>query len=316
MLRLIGSRLISGLLTLLLVSVLVFFGAEAMPGNAATAILGRDANDPVLLAQTEQQLGLDRPVYERYIDWLTGFVHGDLGVAAGTQTPITDLIGHRLVNTAALGFITLVLLVVFATTIGTWGGVRKHSKADSAVNFVTIVVGALPEFVVGIFLVLMFALVWPVLPAVTLFPPEDYAFQHPKNLILPVATLLLVSLASVARLVRASVSETLDRDFIEMARLKGIPERTVIFRHVLPNSLVPTIQICAFAVAWLVGGVVIVEAVFQYPGVGTLMTSAVSNRDIPLVQAIAMLAAAAYILAAMLADVLTILVTPRLRTAL
>jgi peptide/nickel transport system permease protein len=316
MIRLVAVRVGTGLLTLWLVSILVFAGTEVLPGDAAQAILGQSAT-PESLAVLREQLDLDRPAVVRYGDWVTGLVHGDLGTSvSGGGERVSTLVGQRLVNTLTLALAATLVFVPLSLLLGTLAAVRRYRPFDHVTSNAALVLIALPEFVTGTLLVLGLALAWPVLPAVSLFDPADYGWQHPRELVLPVVTLVAACLPSTARMVRGSVIEVLERDHVQMARLKGMQERRIVFRHVLPNALVPTLQIVALNIAWLLGGVVVVEFVFQYPGLGEGLVNAVGARDIPTVQAIAMILSAGYILVNLAADVATILLTPRLRTSL
>jgi peptide/nickel transport system permease protein len=316
LLRLILLRVASGLATLALLSVLVFWGVEALPGNAATATLGQQGvRDPQQVREYERELGLDRPATSRYADWVSGIVQGDLGTSASTRTPVSELVGRRLANTATLIGITMLVLIPLGVALGVLAGVRRYGRFDSVATVLTVIASSLPEFVIGVLLVVVFALTLPIFPAVSVFDPESFAWQHPVDLVLPVVTLVLGSLSLIFRMTRVSVIETMSSNFVHMLRLRGIPEPAVVRRHVLPNSLVPTIQASALTVAYLIGAVVTTEVVFSYPGIGSVMVDAVANRDIPVIQALALILAAIYILVVLLADVLTILVTPRLRTA-
>jgi peptide/nickel transport system permease protein len=277
-----------------------------LPGDLATAALGRDAT-PDAVKQLRQRLGLDRPAVLRYGDWLDGIAHLDLGKSAINGVRVSSTIAQPLRNSALLVAITLGLLMPLSLLLGTATALRRGSFFDIGSQLVTVALVALPEFVVGIVLVLTFAIAWPVLPAV--------AFQvTPEALILPVATLLMLSLAYTARMVRAGVIEVLSSEYVAMARLKGMPERSVIRHHVLPNAIGPSLHAFALTAAWLAGGVVIVEYLFAYPGIGRLLVDAVTSRDVPMVEAVSLILAAVYVVGNLIADVATILLTPRLRT--
>jgi peptide/nickel transport system permease protein len=322
-LRLILGRLVTSALILLAVSVIVFAGTEVLPGDAATAVLGKDAT-PEKLAVVREQLNLDRPVPARYAEWLAGFVRGDLGesLVSGARRelsegrPVTELIGDRARNSAVLTVATCAVLVPLSLLLGTLAAVRRHRAVDTAISSTTLVLISLPEFVLGMLLVLVFAIFWPVLPAISFVTPDDTVATQARSLVLPVIALLAHSIAWTARLVRGSVIEALDSDYVLMARLKGVPERRVIVRHALRNALIPSVHALGLMIGWLVGGIVVVEAVFQYPGIGQGLVNAVSARDLPVVQAIALIIAGVYVLVNLLADVITILLTPKLRTAL
>jgi peptide/nickel transport system permease protein len=305
-LRLILGRIAAGAATLLVASALIFTATQLLPGDLATATLGRDATPDAVKALRER-LGLNRPAALRYVDWLDGIAHLDLGKSAVNGVRVSATISQPLRNSALLVAITLGLLVPLSLLLGTATALRRGSLFDLGSQLVTVSLVALPEFVVGIVLVLVFAIAWPVLPAV--------AFQvTAKALILPVATLLMLSLAYTARMVRAGVIEVLSSEYVAMARLKGMPERSVIRHHVLPNAIGPSLHAFALTAAWLAGGVVIVEYLFAYPGIGQLLIDAVTSRDVPMVEAVSLILAAVYVIGNLIADVSTILLTPRLRT--
>jgi peptide/nickel transport system permease protein len=305
-LRLILGRIAAGAATLLVASALIFTATQLLPGDLATAALGRDAT-PDAVKQLRQRLGLDRPAVLRYGDWLNGIAHLDLGKSAVNGVRVSSTIAQPLRNSALLVAITLGLLMPLSLLLGTATALRRGSFFDIGSQLVTVALVALPEFVVGIVLVLAFAIAWPVLPAV--------AFQvTPEALVLPVATLLMLSIAYTARMVRAGVIEVLSSEYVAMARLKGMPERSVIRHHVLPNAIGPSLHAFALTAAWLAGGVVIVEYLFAYPGIGRLLVDAVTSRDVPMVEAVSLILAAVYVVGNLIADVATILLTPRLRT--
>jgi peptide/nickel transport system permease protein len=287
-------------------SALIFTATQLLPGDLATATLGRDAT-PAAVAQLREALGLDRPAALRYVDWLGGIAHFDLGKSAVNNVRVSDTIAQPLRNSALLVAVTLGLLIPLSLLLGTAAALRRGSFFDLGSQLITVMLVALPEFVVGIVLVLAFAIAWPVLPAVT--------FQvTAEGLVLPVATLLMLSLAYTARMVRAGVIDVLSSEYVAMARLKGMPERSVIRHHVLPNAIGPSLHAFALTAAWLAGGVVIVEYLFAYPGIGRLLIDAVTSRDVPMVEAVSLILAAVYVIGNLLADVATILLTPRLRT--
>ncbi|GAB3895431.1 ABC transporter permease [Kibdelosporangium lantanae] len=295
------------LLTLWLVSVVVFLATNAL-GDPARAILGRSAT-PDRLAALQAQLHLGQPVVVRYFSWLGGMLTGDLGTSL-TGTPVGTLIGPRIGNSALLVLVTAVVIVPVAGFLAIVAARRHGRGSDSLIQVVLLAVAALPEFVIGILLVALFSTtVFRWLPSVSL--TSDVA-----GMVLPVLTLVLAVVPYVARILRASLIEVLESDYVEMARLKGLPEGLAVRRHALANAVVPAIQVMALQLAWLAGGIVVVENVFQYQGIGMTLVDAVRNRDLPVVQALALLIAAVYVVVNLVADVLTILVTPKLRTAI
>jgi peptide/nickel transport system permease protein len=313
--RFVIIRLLTGLLTVWLVSVTVFLGVTALPGDAATAILGQDAT-PSAVGALRHQLGLDKPLPTRYWNWAWQMLEGNLGHSLTNGVAVSTLIGNRIVNTLTLAAATLLLLLPSALVLGAVSGLHRYRAFDSVASTFTLFVVAIPEFVVGSLFALVFGVLWAVLPAVSLFNPLDRPWQHPAVLVLPVATLLATSLAWSTRLVRGRVIEVMDRPFVEMARLKGTPERVVVRQHVMPNAFPPLLQAFALIIGWLLGGVVVVETVFNYPGVGAGLVSAVAARDAPTVMALSVLLAGAYVVINALADIATILATPRARTSL
>jgi peptide/nickel transport system permease protein len=302
------GRLAAGVLTLLVASALIFTATQLLPGDLATAALGRDAT-PQALAQLREQWGLNRPAIVRYGLWLGGIARGDLGTSVINGVPVTQLIGQRLLNSLLLVATTLGLLVPLSLALGIAAALRRGSPFDTLTQLITLATGAMPEFTIGIVLVLVFAIAWPILPAVSFN-------VSPTSLVLPVATLLLLSLAYTARMVRAGTLEVLGSDYVALARLKGLPEASVIRHHVLPNALGPSVQAFALTAAWLAGGVVIVEYLFDYPGIGQGLVGAVASRDVPTVEALSLILAAVYIVGNLVADLSTVLLTPRLRTQL
>ncbi|HTU98342.1 MAG TPA: ABC transporter permease [Solirubrobacteraceae bacterium] len=315
MTRFLIRRILLGLLTLLLVSIVVFAATQALPGNAARAILGRDAT-PARLAALTQQLHLNRSVFSQYFHWLGGIVTGSLGTSAATEQPVSSLIGGRIANSAFLVFVSAIIAIPLSISLGVWMAVRRDKPADHILSTSSLALAALPDFVIGIGLALLFATnVSHILPAVSLIPPGEHAWNVPKEVILPAATLIIAVTPYISRIMRASMVEVLESDYVTMARLKGLPNRTVIWRHAVPNAIVPAIQVSALQLAYMAGGVVLVEFVFSFPGVGAQLVDSVGNRDIPVVQALAIIIAAVYVVVNLLADLLTILVTPRLRTA-
>jgi peptide/nickel transport system permease protein len=309
-------RTILGLGTLFLVSVIVFAATQALPGDPARSILGRNAT-PESLATLREQLDLGKPVVEQYTHWLGGILTGDFGTSLAASQPVTELIGKRIENSAVLMLLAALVSSPLAIALGSVAARRRDRPFDHVTSIVLLALAALPEFVVAIGLVVLFGTtVFRVLPAVSLIPPEDAAWHHVKELVLPTTALVLAVTPYIARIMRASMVEVLESDYVEMARLKGLPERRVLWRHALPNGIAPAIQVIALNLAYLAGGIVVVEFVFGYPGIGGAFVDAVSNRDVPVVQALAILIAGLYVFLNLCADIATILVSPRLRTAI
>ncbi|MDP9400408.1 MAG: ABC transporter permease [Actinomycetota bacterium] len=308
-------RLALGVLTLWLVSILVFGATLALPGDAAQAILGREAT-PERLEALRRQLNLNEPVLTQYVKWLTGIVTFDLGQSAATRAPVSELLSARVGNSLFLVLVSAAVAIPTSILLGVWTAMRRDRAVDHVISTTSLVLAALPEFVIGIALILIFATgLSQLLPAVSLLGPGTRAWEDPRVVVLPAATLVLAVVPYISRIMRGSMVEVLESEYVTMASLKGLPRRRVIWRHAVPNAIVPAIQVTALQLAYLAGGVVIVEVVFSYPGIGQALVEAVSNRDMPVVQAVTMLIAGIYVGLNLLADVATILVTPKLRTA-
>jgi peptide/nickel transport system permease protein len=313
--RQILRRIGLGILTLWLVSLVVFAAVIALPGDAATAILGKEAT-PDRVAALREQLHLNESVFSQYTHWLGGILTFDLGNSAATQQPVTQLLSDRVGNSAFLVFIASVIAIPLSIVLGVWMAMRRDRAVDHVSSTVTLVLAALPEFVIGICLILIFATgLFHLFPAVSLLAPGQKAWEAPNTVVLPAATLVLAVVPYISRIMRGSMIEVLESEYVTMARLKGLPERQVIWRHAVPNAIVPAIQVVALELAWMAGGVVVVEFVFQFPGIGAALVDSVGNRDMPVVQTVTMLAAGIYVALNLAADLATILVTPRLRTA-
>jgi peptide/nickel transport system permease protein len=313
--KLIIRRLALGVLTLFLISLVVYGAVLALPGDAATAILGKEAT-PDRVAALREQLHLNDSVVSQYLQWIGGVLTGSFGTSAATQQPVSTLLSDRVANSLFLVFCASVVAIPLSIGIGVWTAMKRDKPVDHVMSTTTLVLAALPEFVIGIGLILLFATgVFHWFPAVSLLAPGEKAWQDPRVVVLPAATLVLAVTPYISRIMRGSMVEVLESEYVTMARLKGLPERTVIWRHAVPNAIVPAIQVTALQLAWMAGGVVVVEYVFSYPGIGAALVDAVANRDMPVVQTVTMLAAGVYVLLNLLADLATIFVTPRLRTA-
>jgi peptide/nickel transport system permease protein len=299
-------------LTLVIVSAVIFAVTDMLPGDVAVMILGSEATDESLAA-LRTQLGLDRPAMARYVDWLTGAARGDFGESLRMRTEVGPLVLERLKNSLALAGIAFAVGVPLALALGIVAGLRKDRPVDKAITMTTLLGISVPEFVIGSVLIILFASIWPILPATSLIDPSANPLESVKYLILPAATLVLVTLAHTARMTRANVVRVLRTDYVRTATLKGMPRSRVVMRHVLPNALLPSITIIAINVGWMIGGLIVVETVFGYPGLGQLMIFAVTNRDVPLVQAVALLVATIYAVANLGADLLYAALNPRIR---
>jgi peptide/nickel transport system permease protein len=314
MLRMVLRRLMLGVITVGLVSLIIFAAVEVLPGDACTALLKQDAQGQRLL-NCQLELGLDKPAYQRYLSWAAGALQGDLGLSAHSNKPISTLVADRLRNSLLLGLCALAVGLPLAFAAGILAALRRDKALDLVLSSLAIGAMTIPEFVSATLLILVFSgwLGW--LPGIVLTPPSAPLSKFFPEIILPVAALSMVMTAHILRTVRSSMIEVLESDYVRMATLKGVPYRTMVLRHVLPNALLPAINVVALTVAWLLGGVVVIEMVFNYPGLGRLMIGAISDRDLALVQAIALIVATVYVLVNLSADLLTLLANPRLRTA-
>ena len=314
----LGRRVIGALAALFIASVLIFAGTSILPGDAASVVLGRGGT-PAKVQELKRELHLDRPAYKQYVDWLKGIVHGDLGdsavgLAQGERhAPIWPLISDPVKNSLILAGITALLMIPLSLLFGVAAGVFAGRPVDHAISVGSLVAIALPEFVIGSLLVGVFFVGLHLLPPVALVPPGENPLSHPTKLVLPVLTLLLASLAGGIRMVRAGMVEALQTEYVQTARLNGIPERRVLWRYALRNALAPSVQVLAQNLQYLIGGIIVTETVFAYPGLGSTLVDAVQNRDITMVQSVAILIAFVYVMLNLVADFLVMLLVPKLR---
>lgn len=307
------ERVLLALVTLVFVAVIVFVGLELMPGDACTAHLGRGASDAAL-ASCRARMGLNDPALFRFGNWAWGVLHGDLGISTQRGKPITEIVGWRLRNTLILAGVAASIGIPLALVLGVASGLRRDGWLDVAISTVAIFAMTVPEFISGTLLILIFSVWLGWMPGVVIVGYKAPALDLIGASILPAATLTFILSAHILRMVRSSVIEAMGSDFVQMARLKGVPYRQIVWRHAVPNALLPAVSVIGLTVAWLLGGVVIVESVFNYPGLGRLAVDAVSDQDLPLVQAIALLFGATYILTNLASDLLGQALNPRLRT--
>jgi peptide/nickel transport system permease protein len=313
--RLIRRRLAIGLVTLFLVSVVVFLATEVLPGNAAYAILGRNAT-PARVRALEAVLHLNRGIFDQYWVWISGLLSGHPGRSLVNGLPVWGYIEPKIIDSAVVVFVTGAIGAVVGVTVGAVAALRKDGWFDHVTSVIVLAVTSLPEFVVAIALIIVLStVVWHVLPAVSLLAPGTYAWSQPELLVLPVATLVIVIVPYIVRMMRAAMVEALESDYVEMARLKGVPERRVVLMHALPNAIAPTIQVIGLNFLYLAGGIVIVEYVFNFPGIGQALVTAVDDRDIPVIQFIVVVLAAFYVVVNIVTDVIALLATPRRRIA-
>jgi peptide/nickel transport system permease protein len=309
----IARRLALGLVTLWLVSAIIFLGVEALPGDACTAMLERDAHGEALDA-CHKALGLETPALHRYLNWAAGIVQGDFGMSANGHESIAQMVGYRVRNSLLLAAGALAVGIPLAITLGVIAGLRRDRWPDLLFSTGAILVMTIPEFVAATVLILIFAIWLGWVPAIVLTPADAPPLEFFPEVILASAVLTMLMIAHVMRMIRASVIEAMASDYVQMATLKGVPYWRVVFRHALPNALLPAINVIALTVAWLLGGVVVVEVVFNYPGLGRLLIDAISGRDLRVVQAITMIVAATYVAVNLVADLLSLMLNPRLRS--
>jgi len=313
MARLILQRIGFALITMVLVSLLAFAGTEALPGDSCTAYLGRDAT-PEGLRICREKRQENRPWYEKYAEWAGGMVRGDFGTSMNNDRSINEIVGPRLRNTAMLAFFASIIGIPLAIFLGVIAGLYRDKMPDIITSITALVGMTLPEFVTGTLLIYLFSIKLDWFPAVAALRTNAAWGDILSTIALPVMTLVLVMTAHILRMVRTSVIDVMASDFVQMARLKGVPYWQIVFKHVLPNALLPSIPVIALTIAWLIGGLVVIEQVFNYPGLGREMLNAIFLRDIPVVLAIAMLLAGVYVIVNLISDLLTLLLDPKLRT--
>jgi peptide/nickel transport system permease protein len=305
-------RLAFVVLTVLLSSMLVFAATHVLPGDVATMVLGREASEQAK-NNLRKELGLDKPLVQQYGAWLSDMVHGDWGTSISTGQDVRTVTLERLRNSAMLAFVAFIMYVPLGIFLGVVAAWRRNSAADHALSAGSLAFIGLPEFVTAILLIAVFSRWLGWLPSSSAIPPGTSFFAALPSLILPAMTVSLASLAYVLRMTRAGTIEVLQTDYVRTARLKGLPVLAVAFRHVLRNSLLPTITVVAAGVGWLIGGLIVTESVFGYPGLGRLVLFAVQRRDIPLIEATTMVIVIIFALANLVADIVYALLNPRIR---
>ena len=313
MTRLIIQRIGSAILTMILVSIIAFIATEALPGDSCTAFLGRQMTPETYAICVENQ-GLDQPIVVRYYEWVSSFVQGDLGSSMMGDRDIGEIVGSRLRNTVLLTVVSSLIGIPLAIFLGILTGLMRDRFADVAISTTAIAAMTLPEFVTATVLIYILSIRLDWFPAIAILRTNATFMEVLPNIALPVITLVLVMTAHILRMVRTSVIDVMSSDFVQMARLKGVPYWRIVFRHALPNAMLPSIPVIALTIAWLLGGVVIIERVFNFPGLGNEMLEAIADRDLPLVLAIAMLLAAVYVGVNFISDLLTLVLNPKLRT--
>ncbi|HCY12944.1 MAG: ABC transporter permease [Acidiferrobacteraceae bacterium] len=315
--RALLSRLGISLVTLWVVSVLIFIGTNLLPGDVAQIILGQMAT-PESTAALRAKLGLDKPPYLQYVVWLQNVAMGDLGISkaglgAGLGTPIVEILEPRIFNTLRLTGLVTVIAIPISLFLGLIAAMHPGTRLDRAVTFSTLSLISVPDFLVATMLVLIFAVFLGWFPAIVYLRGDETGWVLIKTLAMPILTLVIVASSQIIRMTRATVLNVMSSPYIEMAILKGVPRKRIILRHALFNAVGPIVNVIALNLAWLVGGVVVVEQIFSYPGLAKLMVEGVLMRDLPLVQACAMIFCVTYIVLIFIADMATILSNPRLR---
>ena len=311
-LTLIARRLALGVVTLLAVSAIIFAGTEILPGDVATAILGQSATEENTAA-IRAQLGLDRPPHERYVDWLIGFAQGDLGTSLGNRRPIAPQIGFRFENTMLLAAVAALIAVPLSVALGLVSAIKQGRTIDRSISVGSLMTISVPEFFLGYVLILIVAVKLGWLPSLSLVNDRMGFGERLEVMILPATVLTLVTLAHMMRMTRAAVIGVMNSSYIEMAHLKGVKYWRVVVQHAFPNVLSPVITVVSLNLAYLIVGVVVVEVVFTYPGMGQYLVDSVSKRDVPVVQAGGLIFAGVYVLLNLAADLASILANPRLR---
>jgi peptide/nickel transport system permease protein len=314
--KFVGRRILLGVVIMFVISILVFVATEALPGSAAVAKLGKAAT-PAAVAAFKAHFHLNQPLIQQYFSWLGELLQGKFGYSLIAPESVGTLVGQRIGNSMVLLLFAAAIGIPVAVTLGIVSATRRDGAFDHVSNLTLLGLAGLPEFVIGIALTLLLATnVLHVLPAASLLNPQESIWSQLNLVLLPAITLALAITPYIARMTRASMIEVLESDYVAMARLKGLRERRVLLRYAFPNASAPTFQAIALCLAYLIGGVVVVETVFQYPGVGLALVSAIDDRDLPTIQALVLLITAVYLTVSIGADLLTTIMTPRLRTQL
>ena len=313
MLILILKRIFLGFITLFIVSLITFVGVEILPGDACTTYLERQAFGAALEACYER-LGLDIPAYERYFVWASGVIQGDFGYSLSGEMKINEVLGPRVKNSLVLASASILIGIPIALLLGIITALWRDKLPDIVISTFTIFSMTIPEFISATLLILIVAIWLEWLPGIVIVPTGVSVVELLPNIILPVIAISMIMTAHMARMVRSSVIQVMASDYVQMAILKGVPYWKMVFKHVLPNALLPAINVVALTIAWLLGGVVVTEVVFNYPGLGRLVIESISNRDLPVVQALAIILASIYVIINLIADLLTLMLNPRLKS--
>jgi peptide/nickel transport system permease protein len=311
-LAMIGWRLLLGVLTLVAVSVLIFLSVQMLPGDSAEAILGQSAT-PETLAALRRSMKLDVPASVRYFAWIGNLLQGDLGTSLASGRPVSEMLRARLPNTIFLGAVAATLATPLSIVLGLVCALYHNRHVDRALNLVALGASSVPDFFIAYVLIIVFAVKLMIFPPLSSIGPDMAFATQLYQSVLPAVTLTLATTAYMMRMTRASVVSVLSSAYIEMAHLKGLPRPRVIWRHALPNAIGPIANVVALTLAYLISGVVVIETVFVYPGLGQLLVDSVSKRDIPVIQVVCMLFATLYILLNLTADVIATVSNPKMR---
>jgi peptide/nickel transport system permease protein len=311
--RVVASRLALSVLTLVLVSLIIFLALEAMPGDVATRILGRFATEEQK-ALFREEMNLDLPLHQRYLSWMGGVVRGDFGHSLASDRDVGTVIAPKLKNTLMLATYAFILYVPMTLILAIVSATNRNGPADNAISILTLIGLSMPEFFLATLLLLLFAVKVAAFPTMSVLENVETLGDLLRVMTLPALTLAIVTSVYGIRMLRDNLIEVLDADYIKMARIRGLSTWQVAWRHAMPNALLPTLNVTALNLAYLIGGVVVVERVFAFPGIGSQLINAIQLLDIPVVEAIVLIVSLVYILANLIADVLGILLTPRLRT--
>jgi peptide/nickel transport system permease protein len=312
MLRFVGLRCLGALGLLLAVSALIFVMADVLPGDVASRVLGRNP-DPEQLALLRDRLGLDQPLLRRYLIWLGGLLRGDFGVSLVSGQPVTEIVGTRLWNSCLLALASLAVYLPLFVLPALLQAARPDSAVDHAISAVSLALLSIPDFLLATLLMILFAILIPIAPARSTIDQSSGLAELARALALPALTIGIVMGTYAMRYLRDSLIEAMSSEYVRMARLNGVSERRLMWRHALPNALVPALNVTSLNLTYLFGGVVVVEQVFAFPGFGALMVGALMQLDVPLIQTTVLISAAVYILGNLLADLLAMLANPRLR---
>ena len=312
MLRFIVRRLGFVLLTLFISSLLIFAATQILPGDVATVILGRFATQEAL-RNLREELGLNRPLAVQYLSWLADFIRGDWGTSLSTGSEVVELVITRLRNSAMLALVAFIMYVPLGIILGLIAALRRNKLTDQIISVSSLAFIGLPEFVTGVIFITIFAIKLKWLPASSAISPEAGFLEALPRLILPGITISLVSLAYITRMTRSSTVEVLATDYVRTAYLKGLQPGEVLRKHVLRNALLPTVTVIAIGIGWLIGGLIVTESLFSYPGLGRLLLFGIQRQDLPLIQATTMLLVVIFSLSNLLADIIYSYLNPRIR---